>query len=160
MSPVRHGAPGELAALASIHAAAFDRNWSAEALGELLSIEQTVALVAGPEGDPRGFLLLRGLGEDAEILTLAVRPADRRQGIALALVAEAAATALSWKAERIWLEVAAGNSAAQALYSAAGYETVGRRRGYYKTADGGGEDALMLRLVLNRPAGSAYAAAP
>ena len=44
----------------------------------------------------------------------------------------------------VLLEVAPGNAAARRLYAAAGFEAVGRRRGYY----GNGGDALVLRLAL------------
>jgi ribosomal-protein-alanine N-acetyltransferase len=45
----------------------------------------------------------------------------------------------------MFLEVAEANAAARALYAAAGFAEVGRRRRYY--ADGG--DALVLRRGLS-----------
>jgi ribosomal-protein-alanine N-acetyltransferase len=45
---------------------------------------------------------------------------------------------------RFRLEVAVGNSAAQALYRSFGYETVGRIAAYYPT----GEDALVMQKQL------------
>jgi ribosomal-protein-alanine N-acetyltransferase len=44
----------------------------------------------------------------------------------------------------MFLEVAADNTAARALYAAAGYQQVGQRRGYYA----GGIDALVLARPL------------
>lgn len=84
-----------------------------------------------------GVVVLRPDGHDAEVLWLAVAPAARRRGVARALVdAAVAATAPG----RLVLEVRADNTAARALYAAAGLHEVGQRPGYY--ADGG--DALVL----------------
>ncbi len=72
---------------------------------------------------------------EAEVLTLAVRPAARRRGIGRALV-EAAATLAEASAAAMFLEVAADNPGAVALYAQTGFEIVGRRPGYYGRAGG------------------------
>lgn len=123
-------------ALAALHARAFDAApppWSAEEFAALLAHPGARLLTA-----PGGFALLRHAGGEAELLTLAVALERRRQGIARALLARAlAATA----PDPVFLEVAAANAAARALYAAAGFTEVGRRPGYY----GPGADALVLR---------------
>jgi ribosomal-protein-alanine N-acetyltransferase len=50
---------------------------------------------------------------------------------------------MRWRADDV-LEVATGNTAAQALYARAGFTDVGLRRRYY--ADG--SDALVMRVNL------------
>jgi ribosomal-protein-alanine N-acetyltransferase len=42
------------------------------------------------------------------------------------------------------LEVAETNGAARAVYAQAGFTQTGRRRGYYRGADGAAVDALVL----------------
>jgi ribosomal-protein-alanine N-acetyltransferase len=133
----------EAAALAALHAAAFppaDR-WGADAIA--LMLEMPGAFVVHRPG--QGFVLARVAAEEAEILTLAVHPAARRQGHGAALLAAAMAGAVARGAGAMFLEVAEGNAAARALYAAAGFAEVGRRRRYYP--DGG--DALVLRRALN-----------
>ncbi|TCZ55290.1 GNAT family N-acetyltransferase [Roseicella aquatilis] len=100
-----------------------------------------------------GFVLARAAGGEAEILTLAVLPAARRQGLGAALMAAALAGAAARGAEAMFLEVAAGNAAALPLYRGLGFAEVGRRRRYYPD----GADALVLRRDL-RPAEPAAAA--
>jgi len=68
-------------------------------------------------------------------------------------VRTALAAAAAGGAKAVFLEVAADNAAALALYQEAGFETVGVRRGYYPRPGGGAADALNLRLALNSPAG-------
>ena len=85
-----------------------------------------------------GFIVSRQAGGEAEILTLAVTPLARRQGIAQALVAQVVAATSGLQ---IFLEVAADNDPARQLYAAAGFAECGRRRDYY----GPGRDAIVLR---------------
>ena len=95
-----------------------------------------------------GFILLRAVVDEAEILTLAVHPGARRRGLGARLVSEAAAAAARRGAARLFLEVADDNAAARALYARAGFLEVGRRPGYYARPDGGRRDALILALNL------------
>ena len=147
MSPAAVG-PEAAQALAAIHAEAFERPWTAPAFAELLDGPGVLALAAGDDG----FILVRRVLDEAEILTLAVRPAARRRGLARALVEAAAAVAGQAGAETLWLEVAQDNAAALALYAACGFTTAGRRRGYYPRSGAEAADALVLRRDLNAPA--------
>jgi ribosomal-protein-alanine N-acetyltransferase len=131
------------AALAAIHAECFSAaaRWDTASMAAQLGLPGTFALL-----DPAGALVLaRSAAEQAEILTLAVVPALRRQGRARSLLRAAACRAAAAGAREIFLEVAQDNGAARALYAAAGYAEVGRRRRYYPD----GSDALVLRAPLS-----------
>lgn len=131
------------ARLAGLHAAAFPTPWDVTAFETLLSQDGVFALEAED-----GFVLMRAISDEAEILTLAVRPAARRQGLAARLVREGAAIAAARGATRLFLEVAADNAAALALYAGAGFVAAGRRPGYYALPGGSRADALILALNL------------
>ena len=131
--------------LAALHAEAFDAPWSAAAFADLLT-QPGVRL----DADDDGFILIRIAADEAEILTLAVRPQARRQGLASRLVARAAATASADGAERLFLEVAEDNAPARALYARQGFEAAGRRPRYYARADVPAVDALLLVLILTQ----------
>ncbi len=130
--------------LADLHAEAFDTPWSAAAFADLLG--QAGVLL---EAEADGFILIRTVADEAEVLTLAVRPAARRQGIGARLVRRARVRAITAGAERMFLEVAEDNAAAGALYAGSGFEAAGRRRRYYARADGQPVDALLLVLNLS-----------
>lgn len=127
--------------LAAIHAEAFETPWDAASLSALLA---SPGVFAVEEAD--GFILIRVVADEAEILTLAVRPAARRGGVGGRLVEAAVVRAAALGAERMFLEVAADNVAARALYARMGFAEAGRRRGYYARSDGSHEDALILAL--------------
>jgi len=141
----------QAAILAKLHAASFDQPWTAADIAGLLDGPGGYGLAARDEaGAAVGFILARAIAGEAEILTLAVAPSHRRQGVARALVEAAAGVAASLAAESLFLEVAADNAAAIGLYRAAGFAEVGRRRGYYAKAADAAIDALVMRLDLNR----------
>lgn len=127
--------------LAALHAACFTRPrpWSAAEFAALISAPGAFLLTEGG-----GFLLGRALADEAELLTLAVPEAARRQGTGARLLARFVTEARARGAEAAFLEVAADNAPARALYSRAGWAAAGRRRDYY----GPGADALVLRIAL------------
>jgi ribosomal-protein-alanine N-acetyltransferase len=132
-------AADDLSVLAGLHGACFSPAWTQDALRELLEITGTLAFSARS-----GFVMTRIVGDEAEILTIAVAPDARRGGIGSALLHEAGLHALKSGARTMYLEVGQSNVPATALYARAGFREVGRRKSYY----GPGEDALVLRADL------------
>ena len=141
---VQFAGPERAEALAALHAAAFEAPWSEQAIRELMRSLGVLAF----EGES-GFVMVRVLADEAEILTLAVAPEARRRGLGRALVGAAVAAAETAGARAVFLEVAEDNAAALALYEAAGFERAGLRRGYYARPGGRPRDALVLRRALN-----------
>jgi ribosomal-protein-alanine N-acetyltransferase len=92
----------------------------------------------------QGFLIARCAGDEAEILTLAVEPNHRRQGLARAILAAAIAALRKAGAKRLFLEVEAANESARGLYQSLGAVAVGRRPRYYEH----GADADIFSLAL------------
>ena len=134
--------PAHAEALAALHALSFSAAdaWSANVIGLQLGLPNVFGLY-----DPQGaMVLVRVVADESEILTIAVIPALRRQGLARALLDLAMDRARELGAQMMFLEVAVSNHAAQALYDRAGFRRVGRRARYYP----GGADALVLRADL------------
>ena len=137
-------------ALALTHALSFTRPWAAKDLVELINGLGALGVAAEAEdGSVDGFVLIRALAGDAEILTLCVAPHARLLGIGKSLVQAALGLAGGAGAEELWLEVADYNAAAIALYSGEGFEQSGKRNGYYRRDDGSAIDALVLKRRLN-----------
>lgn len=134
----------DIAALARTHARAFadDRGWTEAELRDLLADDKVIL-----SGDARAFVLGRLALDECEILTVATDPDHRRQGLARAALNDLLTAAKAKGAATVFLEVAEDNTPARALYDRAGFAAVGRRRGYYRRADGN-VDALVLQLTL------------
>ena len=124
--------------LAALHVACFPDPWDAAAISALLVTPGTFAYAHDD-----GFVLARVAGGEAEILTLAVGPAARGQGLGRRLLQAAIVRAHDLGAQTMFLEVGTENPAALALYAGLGFAKVGTRKGYYD-----GRDALVLRLPL------------
>lgn len=134
--------------LAALHATAFDEGWPARLIADLLSGLGAGALVI-EDAAPQAMVLWRAAGGEGEILTLAVDPRRRRQGLGRLLVEAASSLAREAGAQALFLEVALDNAAAIRLYEAAGFAQVGRRPGYYRRSGGERADALVMRRDLN-----------
>jgi ribosomal-protein-alanine N-acetyltransferase len=134
-----------VAEMAALHARAFatPRPWSAAVFEALLASDLVFAEVR-----PGGLALCRVVADEAELLTIAVDPDRRRQGIGRALIGALAAEARARQAGRLFLEVAADNPAAIALYRQAGFAATGRRPGYYRPREGPPVDAILMEKPL------------
>ena len=136
--------------LAEIHAEAFtfDEAWEQKALALMLGLPGHFGLLAISGDQPLGFAIGRAQAGEAEILTIAVRPGVRRQGIGHLLLRALMTEAARRGAAELFLEVAEPNAIARALYTSVGARQVGRRPRYY--ADG--TAALILRIDLTKTA--------
>ena len=93
---------------------------------------------------PDAFLMARIIAGEAEIITLAVHPDLRRKGRATQLLQDFLTAAISNNVTSAFLEVAADNLAAQALYEEHGFIETHRRKGYYRTPKGKRIDAIVM----------------
>jgi ribosomal-protein-alanine acetyltransferase len=79
-----------------------------------------------------GFLMARMMVPEAEILNVAVAGAQRRNGIATALLAEAENAIRIQQVKRMFLEVRESNEGAIAFYRKHGFAKSGTRPRYYR----------------------------
>ena len=118
--------------------------WSTESYAKLCEqggfvwVAETPTIVAG-------FLAARVTDQEAEILNLAVDPANRRSGIATALVQEAFAEFHRHGATQTFAEVRASNAGALRFYEKHGFLRTGLRPGYYQNPS---EAAVLLMRKL------------
>ncbi len=133
--------------LAALHGRVFavPRPWSATEFADFLARPDCFLLT-----EPSGFLLGRVVAGEAELLTLAVAPEARRVGHGRRLVDAFLDRSRRLGADSAFLEVAADNLPAIALYQRAGFAVVGRRKAYYACPDGTCADALVMSVGFSR----------
>lgn len=146
-------AEDEAEAMAEIHHAAFGRAWDAGEFAGLLG--QRTVFAVGVRRETAlagrrlaGFVLVRVVADEAEILTIAVRPAVRGRGLGRMLMDEALRRLHRAGAAACFLEVDRANTVALALYRSLGFAVAGERRNYYQAGPGGDGTALVMRLQL------------
>jgi ribosomal-protein-alanine acetyltransferase len=142
----------DLALLAALHAEIFkapwDQPWSAQSFAEILAMPGAHGWLMTSGGTPIGFLLARFILDEGEILLTGIVPAAQRRGHAGRLMRTLIESARTAGIGALFLEHAAGNAAAAALYGRFGFSRIGRRRAYYERRGGGREDAITLRCTL------------
>ncbi|MEO0883096.1 MAG: GNAT family N-acetyltransferase [Pseudomonadota bacterium] len=136
--------------LANLHGQGFETSWSSDSLSALLELPTCLGIggVLDQGSDLCGFALFQHVENQAELLTLAVRPDARRRGLARALLANGEQHLAARGCTRLFLEVAADNEAALALYRQLDFRLEGHRRKYYSRADGDDADALIMSRVI------------
>jgi ribosomal-protein-alanine N-acetyltransferase len=141
--------PADAEAMAEAHAGAFTPSWRWDEFEDLLDGEGVFGLIVRDGETPLGVILCRVAAGEMEVLTLGVRAAARRRGVAKALMQAALEAGRTAGAGSSFLEVAVDNAAAEALYASLGFRRAGLRKSYYDRGPQGYADALVMRRDLN-----------
>jgi ribosomal-protein-alanine acetyltransferase len=118
-------------------------SWTDEALREALAGEPGGFLVAWEGDEIAGFVVGRHVGDQGEVLNLAVAAPWRRRGVGRELVRGLLEEFRRVGAREVFLEVRASNAGAIRLYQGLGFRKIGGRIGYYR---GPVEDAWILAI--------------
>ena len=125
--------PVHIDQMAEIEIECFSVPWSREALLEELDNPYAHYVVCtDPAGNVVGYIGSRIVLDEADITNVAVRPQYRRQGIGLQLVTAMLGLMRHLGVTSVLLEVRESNLPAQNCYTRAGFNVVGRRKGYYE----------------------------
>jgi len=137
--------PGDADAVARLHALSFYRGWPrADIEAYLIDPDMPTLVACDARRRLAGFAMLRLLGDDAELMTIAVARKYQGRGVGAALLAAALEDLRMTPARRLLLEVAADNPPALALYRRHGFAKIGERQGYYARPDGAPATALVM----------------
>jgi ribosomal-protein-alanine N-acetyltransferase len=136
---------GDVPAVIEIDKSSFSLPWPESSFPHEISDNKAArCLVAEVEDRQIAAMIVSWIVVDEmHIATIATRPDFRRQGIGSILLAAALKDARECGARRAFLEVRAGNQAAQDMYSKFGFVISGRRPKYYRD---NGEDAILMTL--------------
>ncbi len=114
--------------------------WAAE-----LQVAGADCLVGEVQGKVVAFAACRRVGQEAELMRIAVSRRFQRQKMGSLLLSAVCKRLAFHRITGCFLEVRAGNKAGQVLYSASGFRIIGRRPKYYRHPV---EDAVLMRLDL------------
>jgi [ribosomal protein S18]-alanine N-acetyltransferase len=133
----------DLDAIVALEEESFTNPWSRETLlWELRNSDVThIYVLRLADGSVAAFCVCWMLFDELHINTVAVAPAERRRGLATALLQHVLREAVARGVSRATLEVRASNSAAIALYQRLGFRITSTRTRYYTQPE---EDALIL----------------
>jgi len=141
---IRAATPDDVGAIADIERVVFESEaWSDSLVDLELVAPGRVVVVAEHEDAVVGYASAAVIADVADLTRIAVRWADRREGVGTALLAALLDSAAERGAERMMLEVADTNVPALAFYTVSGFAEIARRRDYY----GRGVDAVVMELA-------------
>ena len=141
--------PRDAEAVAKLHSSSFYRGWPKEDIAAYIMDTDTPSLVVcDQKRKVAGFVMLRLLGDDVELMTIAVDPKYRGKGVGAALMRACFEDLLMTPSKRMILEVAADNPPAIKLYERLGFKKLSERQGYYARPDGQPATALVMARTL------------
>lgn len=143
---IRRMIEADVPAVHQIDHASFSLPWPERSFRfELTSNPTARCWVAESDGQVAAMMIVWMIMDEAHIATIATHPEFRRQGIGRMLLVRGLKEAAQEGAVRAFLEVRAGNEAAQAMYRSLGFTEDGRRLRYYRD---NGEDAILMSASL------------
>jgi [ribosomal protein S18]-alanine N-acetyltransferase len=135
----------DLPAIAALDAACFGNPWSLEVYHQELYRPFARLRVAEHGRGLVGLSCTWIIADEAHLLRIAAVAHERRRGLGRALLQAVLDETAAAGCQRVLLEVAAGNAPAVGLYTAFGFQPIGRRKGYYAHPP---DDALVMQRVL------------
>jgi len=137
----------DLEAVLAIEAASFSPPWTrGHFLDEMRSPFGFPLVAQAPDGGVAGYLCLKMVLDEAEILDVAVSGSLRGRGIGRILMESALDFCRARGTALLCLEVRVGNDAAITLYHRLGFRETGRRKRYYEN----GEDAILMDYTFEK----------
>ena len=144
----RRMTPADLEVVTAIEAAAYPHPWTRGNFSDSLEAGYHCWIVEC-NGVIIGYTVVMIAAGEAHLLNLTVSAPMQRQGVGRELLDFVIKLVRDYDARHVFLEVRPSNTAARALYAAAGFSEIGVRTGYYP-AGAGREDAVVLELSLEK----------
>ena len=128
--------------VAELEKICFSDPWSENSVASELKNPLSLWLVALDGATVAGYIGSQSVGEEADMMNVAVHLDYRRKGIARELVMGLVSALREKGVQSLALEVRQSNEPAIALYSQLGFQQVGLRPNYYRNPK---ENALILK---------------
>ena len=133
--------------IANLESQVFSDPWSESSVLDNAHSDNYLIMCAKEDEDLLGYVIYMLLGEEAELLRIAVKEEARNRGIASQLldimVGRIADEAKEVKS--LFLEVRENNVAARKLYEKTGFGEVGMRKNYYSNPT---ENAIIYKMEI------------
>ncbi len=142
--------PDHSAEIAGLHVALFNPGWDEAGVRPLLEAPAAVGFLAriGIPPVTTGFIIGQVAADVSEIISIGVAPAWQQRGLGRILFGAFSRAVTRAGASRVFLDVAADNTAGLALYNSLGCVEVSRRKGYYMRHEAPAVDAIVMTAAL------------
>ncbi len=124
----------------------FSSGWTDKLILDEISNNNSLSFVCKVEGHVKGYIFLRHIFDEGEVLRICVSPDMRKKKIASSLMEKALNSAFEKGVCKVFLEVRKSNVSAISLYEKFGFSVYSERKNYYPD---NGEDALLMQKIFN-----------
>ena len=140
--------PSDLAEVVELEQTVYPHPWSLANFADSLVSGYEAWVLRDTDNSLMGYFLVMPIVDEAHLLNVAVSAERQGQGLGRFLLNQAVACARGLGMASVLLEVRPSNTRALEIYQRYGFETIGRRKGYYPAANQQREDAIVMRFVL------------
>ena len=131
----------DVEAVAKIEKSVQSHPWTLKQFEDAVTAYQSTVIEV--QGQVAGFCILQPVLDEANLLLMAIDPAQQGQGLGYQLL-EASVVMLKNNPVQIFLEVRESNQAAIKLYEKSGFHQIDLRKNYYPNANGSREHAIIM----------------
>ena len=131
----------DVEAVAKIERSVQSHPWTLKQFQDAVTAYQSTVIEV--QGQVAGFCILQPVLDEANLLLMAIDPAQQGQGLGYQLL-EASVVMLKNNPVQIFLEVRESNQAAIKLYEKSGFHQIDLRKNYYPNANGSREHAIIM----------------
>lgn len=131
----------DVEAVAKIERSVQSHPWTLKQFEDAVTAYQSTVIEV--QGQVAGFCILQPVLDEANLLLMAIDPAQQGQGLGYQLL-EASVAMLKNNPVQIFLEVRESNQAAIKLYEKSGFHQIDLRKNYYPNANGSREHAIIM----------------
>ena len=135
----------DLEAVLTIEQSSFPIPWSRNMFIEEMENRNSRLISFRIDGSIVGYVCFWAVLDEAHLLSVAVHPSRRHQGLGRLIMAEIERLCIKEGLKRIILEVARKNTFARDLYRKCGFDSVGFRKNYYSATK---DDAIIMEKYL------------
>lgn len=131
----------DVEAVAKIERSVQSHPWTLKQFQDAVTAYQSTVIEV--QGQVAGFCILQPVLDEANLLLMAIDPAQQGQGLGCQLL-EASVAMLKNNPVQIFLEVRESNLAAIKLYEKSGFHQIDLRKNYYPNSNGSREHAIIM----------------
>ncbi len=136
----------DLEEVLALEESVYPHPWSMANFVDSLNSQYEAWVLRDRDGYLLGYFLLMAVVDEAHLLNVAVSAEKQGQGLGRFLLNQSVACARGLGMESVLLEVRPSNARALHIYERYGFKQIGRRKGYYPTANQQREDAIVMRF--------------
>ncbi|WP_223827327.1 ribosomal protein S18-alanine N-acetyltransferase [Undibacterium oligocarboniphilum] len=139
--------PADLDEILAIEEAAYSHPWSRGNFSDSFANGDTAWGLRNAASELVGYFFVMPVVDELHLLNFAIQVENQRQGLGRIMLRYLLDYARARHMDSVLLEVRQSNVRAIQIYLADGFQEIGRRKGYYPSANQTREDAIVMRRI-------------